>query len=294
MQRRDFLKYFISLSAVSCCACKNHKDFADNEERMVLVKGNELQTIKIPICYHCNLNCASCCHFSPLAPEFEMPEEIFERDIKQLHKVTKGKLKTLKLLGGEPLLHKNIEKLLNISAKYFPNSEKKIISNGILLENMPVSFWKSCRDNNFIIDVRNYENSKKTKVDVEKCYNLADKYKVSLKITPAARNFILSQLTKKGDIVQYKASRYKCPQLDNGLISPCAILSNIRFFNNYFKDYALPVSKDDYLDLYKISSIEEIKQYFSTPKELCKYCGYGKVKEPWHVTKYDVSEWYKV
>ena len=41
-----------------------------------------IEKIDIHITDHCNLNCVSCTHFSPLAEEFYLDIDIFDRDLK--------------------------------------------------------------------------------------------------------------------------------------------------------------------------------------------------------------------
>lgn len=264
-------------------------------------KGEEiLNIVKVPLCYHCNLNCAYCSHFSPIAPKYELPVEVFEKDIKQLQKITKGEIKSLYMLGGEPLLHSNIERIFDIANNYFPKAEKRLNSNGLLLEDMSDSFFKSCSKNNIKIDIRNYAKYSKIEINIDKCYKKAQKFNVDLKINDAASRFRLYNLTKKGNYSTLR-SHNKCLQLDNGLISPCPAIAYIRFFNAYFKDYALPVAESDYLNIHKITSIAEIKEYFQKEKQLCKYCAISfetpfqtiSEKRPWKVSKYELKEWYK-
>ena len=103
MQRRDFLKYLMSASAICCTSCK---EITFQNEQEIKEKNNDkyIRVIKLPICYHCNLNCAYCNHFAPIAPKYEVPVEQFEKDIKQLQKITKGKIRNLALLGGGTLV----------------------------------------------------------------------------------------------------------------------------------------------------------------------------------------------
>ena len=77
---------------------------------------------------------------------------------------------------------------------------------------------------------------------------------------------------------------------------PCEVIGSIRFFNNYFKEYAIPTTKNDYLDIYKISSIDEIYEFFNKPKDFCKYCSFGHniKKAPWKLSNKEVDEWYDI
>ena len=54
---------------------------------------------------HCNLNCYGCSTYSQLAKESYYDINIFENDIKKIFDITKGRIKMIFLIGGEPLLH---------------------------------------------------------------------------------------------------------------------------------------------------------------------------------------------
>ena len=296
MQRRNFIKFLLGVSACACAGCSFKKEHHSFKNSIDLIQ------IKIPICYHCNLNCAYCSHFSPIAPKYEMPVEVFERDLAQLKKISNNKISRISLLGGEPLLHKNIKELIKILNRYFPENEKRITTNGLLLKDMDDDFWRVCKENNIIFKyspyaaVKNYKNLEK---EIQK---LSKKYDIEIrKYTDDVYDFELMNLSKKtskNDENKYETceKKYACPLLDNGKLYPCEVIGSIRFFNNYFKEYAIPTTKNDYLDIYKISSIDEIYEFFNKPKDFCKYCSFGHniKKAPWKLSNKEVDEWYDI
>ena len=297
MERRDFLKYFLAMGACACCACNS---FENNEASSNKKSSNyKIGHIGIPICYHCNLNCAYCNHYSPIAPKYELPVEIFTKDIKKLHKLTNGSVSEIVLVGGEPLLHKDIVKFIKVLANYFPDTQKAITTNGLLLKDMNEDFWKACRQYKVRIKCTLYSLYKDcpTREDIRK---LKEKHNVKISASKHAKfNFNKTNLTqnpKKGSENNCKncTMNIKCAQLDQGLLYPCCVMSNIRFFNNHFKDYAIPIKEGDYLNIHKISSVSEINEYFAKDKEFCKYCNYAKEQAPWKLSKGELSEWYDV
>lgn len=78
----------------------------------------------------CNLNCKGCMHFAALFKTSEVYSiETFRRDVRQLAQtVDVGKFR---LLGGEPLLLKNLDEYINISRQYLSRSDLRIITNGL-------------------------------------------------------------------------------------------------------------------------------------------------------------------
>lgn len=109
-------------------------------------EGEYIPNLDIHLVEHCNLNCKYCCHFSNIAePEFYSPEE-YEKDLKQLRKVTDGRVANILLMGGEPLLNPKINEFMMLSRKYFPRTYIQILTNGLLLKSMPDSFWQTMSD----------------------------------------------------------------------------------------------------------------------------------------------------
>ena len=53
----------------------------------------------------CNLNCKSCSTFAPIANESTICTSAYENDCKRLSFLGSDKVKELRILGGEPLLH---------------------------------------------------------------------------------------------------------------------------------------------------------------------------------------------
>ena len=298
MERRDFLKYLLSISTCACAGC-NIKTTSDSGKNNTAKTQNFLEIVKFPICYHCNLNCAYCSHFSPIAPKYEMPVEVFERDLAQLEKITKGNIRQIALMGGEPLLHKDINKIIAILSKHFPSSKKRISTNGILLKNMDEKFFKLCSKNNIGIKYSPYTGYKNYPKK-EFFQKLKEEYKINItEVVNEVKYFQLPNLSKepKNATKNYNACNKKsgCTQIDNGKLYLCPTISCIRFFNDYFKEYAIPIEKDDYMDLYKISNIDEIFKYLNTPKNFCKYCNWSaKEEKPWKLSNKEVDEWYDI
>ena len=299
MERRDFLKYILAAGACVCSGCNiKSKDEAVKDDSFS--EQNILEIAKFPICYHCNLNCAYCSHFSPIAPKYEMPVEVFEKDLIRLEKITKGNIRQIALMGGEPLLHKDINKIITILSKHFPSSRKRISTNGILLKDMDEKFFKLCTENNIEIKYSPYTGYKNYPKK-EFFQKLKEKYGIIINSTEEnVEKFELINLTKekKDESKNYDLCNKKigCLQINNGKCAPCSVISNIEIFNDYFREYKIPVYKTDYLDIYKINSIKEIFKYLKTPKTVCKYCNFGcNIKtKPWKLSNKEVDEWYDI
>jgi len=96
---------------------------------------------------HCNLNCKGCAHFAPIAEKWFADPVEHERDMERLSQLVAG-IKTIRLMGGEPLLHPKIEPFLVSTREKFPEANIRLVTNGLLLQKMKTTFWSACKANN--------------------------------------------------------------------------------------------------------------------------------------------------
>ena len=89
-------------------------------------------TIEMHIVDHCNLNCANCNHFAPLANNWFINLKDFEAQIQEL-KNNIPNVKRLILLGGEPTLHPDLLSICKIARNLYPDIPIEILSNGIFV-----------------------------------------------------------------------------------------------------------------------------------------------------------------
>ena len=83
--------------------------------------------------------------------------EKLQSELKDLTYKFGSHLSTLKLLGGEPLLHPEIEKVLEVARETCGDMVKiLLLTNGILLPRMGTIFWDICRKNKIFIGVSQY------------------------------------------------------------------------------------------------------------------------------------------
>lgn len=248
---------------------------------------------------HCNLNCKGCDHFSPLAkPKFTNFED-FKKDINRMSTLFEGKAKSIHILGGEPLLNKDICKFIKETRKCFPDKELteiRVISNGILVNDMQEDFWKCLHDNNIILSVTKYP----LKLDYDLMKKKALKYHVNFEFydnTDKEQIWYNIKLQEDGKRDARK-SFYKCflsnecVMLKEGKLYTCTLIPNIEHFNKYFKK-DLQVCKDDYIDIYKAKNKEEIFDFLSKPAPFCRYCNpdVKDYEQKWESSRKDIKEW---
>lgn len=221
-------------------------------------------------------------------------------------------------MGGEPLLNPDLTKIINKSVELFPNSEKTILTNGILLDKMSDDFWDVVKISNMDFGITKYPVDFNMEVIEEKAKKYGFKYHYdivksnklySLKTREVidenyneTEGFDWSQniLDLKGT-QNYIAKRFTCPHrginvYTRGNIYYCYVHAYIKAFIEYFK-VDIPITKEDYIKIADVNDIKEIDDFLSTPKPLCRYCKqchntcYGGEPLEWGFSKREITEW---
>lgn len=261
-------------------------------------KEREKIKFEIHLAEHCNLNCKCCNNFSPLDNEEYLNYDIFLRDIQRMKELFGGEAEQITLMGGEPLLNRDICNIICKVRHAFSKCKLVVVTNGILLLNMPIDFWTCCFDNQVEISVSYYP----IKLEIEKIKSVAKKNNVEIKFE-IENGTITENYTERIPLdlegKQNKKLNFKmcyksnnCIQLKDGKLYTCSLIPNIVHFNNYFCEN-LDITEDDYVDIYKAKSKEEIIKKLNTPPAFCKYCDWANMESgiKWGISKKDKEEW---
>jgi hypothetical protein len=269
-------------------------------------KKNARFGFEVHLSEHCNLKCAGCGHFSSIAEEEFARTDIFENDLIRISNLTKGDLKYIALLGGEPLLNKDINKFMEISRKYFMDAYIFIVTNGILLSKMDVAFWETARKHNIWIGISPYP----IKLDINLIRQFSKQYSVPCGFYQGYGIIDFGGLGDDSGKEMYRwafdlqgKQNYKvnfmicglsnmCITLKNGKLYACSLVPHVEHFNKQFGK-RLEITECDYIDIYKAKNIDEIMDFLATPIPFCRYCNLNKVtyNHKWSVTKKEISEW---
>lgn len=258
-----------------------------------------LENIEIHIVDHCNLNCASCDNFSPIANRWFITVESFKEQLEQLYKISKGNIGEIRLMGGEPLLHENLILLMRIARKIFKNSKITLLTNGVLLSKMDKEFWCTLIESNISVWLSTYVS------DVDYCLDKFERFKIDLNIShqkcltnPQAPLFHNLSLKTEGNMnheISWQncyLAKGRCTTLREGKIYPCECVSLIDIFNKKFKTN-LEIQKEDYMDIYE-NTYEEICEYINKPIPFCRYCDTitrGRNYYPHSKSERKIEEW---
>ncbi len=250
-----------------------------------------LPYLEFHIADQCNLNCKACEHYSALVnkPKFPIYEE-FEKDMEQLHKFIDD-IGRIRILGGEPLLNPEINKYIILARKFYTQSDIVVVTNAILLPNMPKDFFETLRQQNVGIHISFYPPLESK---MESIKNLLDSEAIRYRVEDEpAEFFTCKQTLKKHNQpleIFMQCFQAHCNNLYEGKIASCFLPFTTKYFNSYFQKN-LP--EDGAIDLYDENLTTEIlKERLLTPFERCCYCT-RPVNVKWQTVKFPsvLSDW---
>ena len=261
------------------------------------LQPNKLLQFDVHLAEHCNLNCAGCNHFSSLAePEFTDPA-VLDKDFARLAELFGRRVSYVNLMGGEPLLHPRVNDCLRAARRHFPQSAINVVTNGLLVFSQKEDFWQACRECQIVVLVSRYP----IKLDFDQMLAIAEKNSVELRFNGRTqkeeRNFRRVPLDLSGrqdkDLSFVMCNRANaCIALNKGRLFTCQTAAYIEHFNKFFQQN-LTLSPDDYIDIYKAQSAEEIFNFLAKPIPFCRFCNLKDKLDNlgWHASEKNMAEW---
>ncbi len=286
-----------------------YKEFVDNfddsilsDEDYILFLSRQLKVgtlnFEVNLAEHCNLNCQCCNHFSPLAEKKFLDCTVLENDLKQLNKVLDidNAIGKVMLLGGEPLLHPYIERILKISGKYLSTAKLEVVTNGILIPKMSLEFWELLRKYNIGLIV--------TKYPIKYDYTLAEKvaeengiiisYGDSYEPIKTTYHLPIKDEPEFNPYSMYAKCKHanQCVVLKKGHLYTCPLAANIEHYNKYFEKH-IPEGEEVSIDIYKINTWKEAEEFLKRPNKMCCHCDicHYTYDIPWAISKREMLEW---
>lgn len=231
-----------------------------------------LEYLEIPIVDFCNLNCKGCSHFSPLAPKDDcMSFEEIKADLTRLKELIPHIWK-IRILGGEPLLHKDLPNVLYCVRELYLQTDIRIVTNGLLLKKMKAEFWKAVKDNGITIDISMYPPTVQQWDTIREILN---EYGTSYECTEPIKKFRRRMTLSCRDDIECSFKECvvgnQCTCLYKGRIAACPAPFVVRHFNRTFNHHIQ--CANDSLDIYDSSvSTEQLIKFVNSPLSMCGYC----------------------
>ena len=267
--------------------------------KLVKLMPRNICRFQTHIVEHCNLNCASCAHYSSLHGEEYLSVEEYRRDYKRLSELFCGEAELIEILGGEPLLHPEITAFMEIARTYFPHAPIHILTNGLLLPKMPEGFWQSMKTYGITLRMTRYP----MKFDYDGWAQKAREMGIQVWLADEEVTWVAHKLDISGGIPDGEAALRNLENylncydanfsvaLEHGRLFTCPQAAYARTFADYFKA-PIDITERDSIDIYTAESAQEITKFLSQPIPFCRYC---RVKErhmiPWEVSRKEIGEW---
>lgn len=255
----------------------------------------ENMRFNINLTEHCNLNCASCDHFSPVAAPKFADAEVYEKDLARLADLFGERLTRISLSGGEPLLHPQIVRFIELSRRYFPEAMLLLRTNGVLLPRMGADFWQACQNNRVSVSITNYP----IKLNREGIESQAAEFGLKLDYTWDGKNKTMYKPVidpeGQGD-VDYNFKKCHrgngCICLRDGRLFTCTLAPTAIHLNQHF-NLNLEMSPNDSIDLHQAGSANEILDFLRRPIPFCRYCDmHVRIKGlAWKQSEGNLEEW---
>lgn len=258
--------------------------------------NEDVLNFEVNLVDHCNLNCQCCNHFSPIAEKTFLNCDEYEKDIRRVAELYGNRIGKLMLLGGEPLLHPEIIRIMIISRSYLPNEDIVIVSNGLLLPQMESAFWQTCFEWKIGILLTKYPIN----FDYFAIEEIAKKYNVSISYTYESQELKTTYhlpLRLDGKLNPQK-NYMKCNHANNcvvlrdGRLYTCPLAACVHHFNKYFTA-SIPEKDVNSISIHQDVSKEEIDLFLKKPIPMCEFCdiyGYEYDLE-WKTSKRKIEEW---
>ncbi|MGN0327444.1 MAG: radical SAM protein [Lachnospira sp.] len=240
-----------------------------------IIFGEDKPTLpyfEVPITDKCNLNCKGCLFACNGINEYDnISYGQIEKDAKRMSELFKD-IPWIRILGGEPLLHPDLEKILKMYRETFPDSEIDLCTNGLLIPKSGQDFFNCLKDNRITIHVSGYKPT----------YKILDKIDALLK-----ENGIEYTILKREQFAKYytitptndsvhnfeECFASRCRELYNGKLLRCSAVIAFDKLNDKYGTNYVTCEDEDWFDIYKADADGwSIKEKLDQASNICRYC----------------------
>ena len=257
--------------------------------------------IDVQVCDHCNLRCAGCLHFAPLAERRFLDLDEYEHDLERLSSIEGigGYFGTVVLMGGEPLLHPRVADVVRMTRRHLPEEHIGLCTNGLLLRRMGDDFWDAIMTCDVELALSPYPIPVDYAALVELAREKGAWVTFNGDITGTCERkeaFLRLALDPEGACDPVR-SFTSCPvggrtlQLARGAIWPCQVAAHHQSFAQRF-GYDMHDDPDDALPLDAIRSTDDIETFRRRSHPMCRYCDNDALAVvPWERSELAAEEW---
>jgi hypothetical protein len=222
-------------------------------------------SLEVHLVDHCNLRCANCCTLSPELPERAVAPESLARDLAAVGAVLRPA--TFKLTGGEPLLHREIVRCVEIARASGVADVVSVTTNGHLAPRMPEAFWRAVQR----VQLSRYPSAPLPPATLALIRERCATHGVALAEKPAAEFQVLdAPAPHDGAPFATCWLRHRCHMLHEGRFFACTRPPHLAATGRVAADAA----RDDGVDVHEPELLARLVRYLerAEPLTACRVC----------------------
>ena len=251
-----------------------------------------LGRIQYLVVNHCNLNCKGCGSFANISePGFVSCEE-FERDILAMRSKVRN-MTGFTFYGGEPLLHPNLDSLLVIFKKIYPNVPVDIFSNGLLITSISDKLKKVIQENGIRFAITQYPPTVKL---LPRIVEFLENNSIDYLLEPPVEKFMRFFTREAQDIQTVYGNCLTindCKLIKEGRLYPCPQICFMHEKREYLGLEIEDMERENCsFDLYEAAENDwDMLLRLRKPFSMCRFCLLGHYDLPWATGKAAKEDW---
>ena len=244
--------------------------------------------------HHCNLNCAGCAHFAPLADgKWFLSPLTLRMGLMTLREVGHAQVGLLRLFGGEPLLHPNLLELVDV-AQNECTAKVQILSNGAAWRTALLPIATQLCDRNVEVEFTHYPgvSDYKLAVGLLRGVGLNVEFKRREK---QMRHHALSttpRVVREGEhclMRDYGGSVQMVVEDGKTWLWSCPVPAYSHIARAVFDD--IPTPGEDCRVLVDHELVDIDLEAFGRPTSFCAHCTVGAENMRWRTSSKSRDEW---
>lgn len=248
---------------------------------------------EIHITDHCNLNCRGCAHFSNISPQWFADPEQYERDMRRMADLFE--VEQIYVMGGEPLLHPEVSRFVELTRVAFPRTRIYLMTNGVLVTRMPPEFWQTLARTRTVLLCDSYPIG----LPVDEIDALGRQHGATVEWTEPRDEFFRVPIDPRGGRDATYAYRRcqdynNCPIVRNGRLYPCAPIAYAEVLADRFDLDGLAAGEENSVDIFEADGWEAL-EFMLKPVPWCEHCDFDNVTfQAWGRSRRTLDEWVDV
>lgn len=270
-----------NIFCVPTAICTGKIDIFQNDrlnEQIIHYKKRKpsLRYLETHITDFCNLKCYGCGHMCDKIEEMSFADvDSFLLAFKKLSELFSN-IKVLRLMGGEPLLCENLFEYIDIAYRFFPHSDIRIVSNGLLYNKLNESTIESIKRTGTSLQISQYPPTRQL---ANQIISFCSERDIPLLLSAPVTKFFRgrdSGKPKDQATMWKKCSSRHCHFLDGTRIYPC---TGVCLRYKYSRFSKRPLSKEEHdnnsFDVTdsNINDGYSLIESLESPFPLCVKCG---------------------